>query len=75
MGDVAAGGIHFNGRLMTKHEQYLRDLAREEQRYQGTAQAARDLAADKARRDALTLKQGHSLKCGLLRCHPECRKS
>lgn len=40
--------------------------------YQRSPQAKADLAADKAKRDELTLKQGHSLKCGLLKCHPEC---
>jgi len=59
---------------MTKHERYLLTLALEERRYQASARGKRDLEADKARRDALTIKQGHSLKCGLLRCHPECRK-
>jgi hypothetical protein len=29
---------------------------------------------DRQRRDALTISQGHSLKCGLLKCHPECSK-
>jgi hypothetical protein len=46
--------------------------AADELRYRRSGQAAKDLAADIARRDALTKAQGHSLKCGILKCHPEC---
>jgi hypothetical protein len=46
--------------------------ARDEIRYQRTVQAANDRAADKARRAKLDRAVGHSPKCGILKCHPEC---
>lgn len=46
--------------------------AADELRYRRSQKARDDLAADIARRDSLTIKQGHSLKCGILKCHPEC---
>ena len=30
--------------------------------------------ADRNKREAYTLKLGHSLKCGILNCHPECKR-
>jgi hypothetical protein len=44
-------------------------------RYQKTQKARDDLAADIARRTRLTIAQGHSTKCGILNCHPECRRA
>lgn len=43
-------------------------------RYQKSQKARDDLAADIARRNRLTIAQGHSTKCGVLKCHPECRR-
>jgi hypothetical protein len=43
-----------------------------ELRYQRSTKARNDLAADIARRNRITIAQGHSLKCGILECHPEC---
>lgn len=45
-----------------------------ELRYQSSQKARNDLATDIARRNSLTIAQGHSLKCGILKCHPECGK-
>ena len=45
-----------------------------ELRYQNSQKARNDLAADIARRNRLTVSQGHSLKCGIMKCHPECRR-
>lgn len=46
--------------------------AADELRYRRSQKARDDMAADVARRNALTIKQGHSLKCGILKCHPSC---
>lgn len=56
----------------TTMEQAALGHAADELRYQRSQKARDDLAADIARRDRLTLAQGHSLKCGILKCHPEC---
>jgi len=53
-------------------EQAALNHATDELRYQRSQKARDDLAADIARRDTLTIKQGHSPKCGILKCHPEC---
>jgi hypothetical protein len=45
-----------------------------ELRYQRSQKARDDLAADIARRNRLMISQGHSLKCGIMKCHPECKK-
>jgi hypothetical protein len=58
---------------MRKMEQAALAHAAAELRYQGSQKARDDLAADIARRNRLTISQGHSLKCGILKCHPECR--
>jgi hypothetical protein len=42
--------------------------------YQKSPQCAADLKADKARRAKTDKKLGHSPKCTLSRCHPECSK-
>jgi hypothetical protein len=57
-----------------KLEQAALDHAAAELRYQRSTQARIDLAADITRRNKLTIAQGHSPKCGLLRCHPDCKK-
>jgi hypothetical protein len=58
---------------MRKMEQAALAHAAAEIRYQKSQKSRDDLAADIARRNRLTIAQGHSLKCGILRCHPECR--
>jgi hypothetical protein len=57
---------------MRKMEQAALAHAADELRYQGSQKARNDLAADIARRDRIN--QGHSLKCGIMKCHPECRR-
>ena len=57
---------------MRSMEKAALDHAAAELRYRRSQKARDDLAADKARRNALTKSQGHSLKCGILKCHPEC---
>jgi hypothetical protein len=59
---------------MRKMEQAALAHAADELRYQGSQKARNDLAADIARRDRITINQGHSLKCGIMKCHPECRR-
>jgi hypothetical protein len=59
---------------MNKMEQSALTHAIAELRYQKSQKARNDLAADIARRNRLTISQGHSLKCGILKCHPECRR-
>jgi hypothetical protein len=44
-------------------------------RYQKSPQYARDLKADGAGRAALDKKVGHSPKCSLTKCHPECARA
>jgi hypothetical protein len=56
-------------------EQTALNHAADELHYQRSQKARNDLATDIARRDRLTIKQGHSLKCGILKCHPECTVS
>jgi len=43
--------------------------------YQGSQKARNDFAADTSRRNHLTIAQGHSLKCGIMKCHPECQRA
>lgn len=59
---------------MRKMEQAALEHAAAELRYQGSQKARDDLAADIARRNRITIAQGHSLKCGILKCHPECKR-
>lgn len=60
---------------MRKMEQAALAHAAEELRYQSSQKAKDDLAADIARRTRLTISQGHSTKCGILKCHPECKRA
>lgn len=60
---------------MNQMEQAALNHATEYLRYSATQKAKDDLAADIARRNRLTIKQGHSLKCGILKCHPECKRA
>jgi hypothetical protein len=57
---------------LTPLERAALEHAAEWLRYSRSPQARRDLEADKARRAALTIKSGHLLTCGLLRCAPGC---
>jgi hypothetical protein len=57
---------------MNQMEKASLNHATEWLRYQKSPKARNDLAADIARRNRLTISQGHSLKCGILKCHPEC---
>jgi len=41
-------------------------------RYSRSPQARLDAAADAARRAQADKAAGHSPRCGLLRCHPDC---
>jgi len=47
-------------------------FAEEQRRWQRSPEGQRWYREDKARRERLTIAQGHSLRCGLLRCVPEC---
>jgi len=58
---------------MTKMEQAALDHVRAELRYQRSSRARNDLAADIARRARIDRMQGHSPKCGILKCHPDCK--
>ena len=44
-------------------------------RYQRSPRAARDLAADKARRAAIERRLGHTPHCTLTKCAPGCRSA
>lgn len=57
---------------MNRMEKAALNHAAEWLRYSRSPQAKRDLAADIARREALSRKQGHLPSCGLLKCRPEC---
>lgn len=59
---------------MQQMEQAALNHAADELRYQRSQKARNDLAADTARRNRLTITQGHSLKCGIMKCHPECKR-
>ena len=59
---------------MNQMEQASLNHAAAELRYQRSQKARNDLAADIARSNRLTITQGHSLKCGILKCHPECKQ-
>jgi hypothetical protein len=59
---------------MNQMERTALNHAAEWLRYQKSQKARDDLAADITRRNRLTINQGHSLKCGILKCHPECRR-
>jgi hypothetical protein len=43
-------------------------------RYQASPKARDDLSADIARRRKIDRQLGHSPKCGILKCHPECKR-
>ena len=58
---------------MNKMEQTALRHATEWLEYQKSPQAAIDLKREMAERESLTIRQGHSLKCGILKCHPECK--
>lgn len=59
---------------MNQMEKASLNHAAEWLRYQKSPKAKDDLAADITRRTRLTIAQGHSTKCGILKCHPECRR-
>jgi hypothetical protein len=59
---------------MNQMEQAALKHATEWLKYQCTAQAAKDLARDKEKRRATDIAKGHSPKCTLTKCHPECTK-
>ena len=58
---------------MNRMEKAALQHVREELRYRQSAQALNDLAADIAKRAKLDRAQGHSPKCGILKCHPDCK--
>lgn len=48
---------------------------REWLRYEQSNQASNDRLIDIARRAKINRALGHSPKCGILKCHPECNRS
>lgn len=60
---------------MDKMEKASLDHAAEWLRYERSIQSRNDLLVDKQRRERLDLKLGHSPKCGILKCHPECTRT
>lgn len=58
--------------MPTKMEDAALQHARDELRYQRSTQALNDRASDIARRAKIDRKLGHSPKCGILKCHPDC---
>lgn len=59
---------------MTPMEQASLKHAKEWLVYAQSKQSALDLERDKARRAQLDRAQGHSPKCGILKCHHSCPK-
>jgi pyruvate-formate lyase-activating enzyme len=49
--------------------------AREAERWLRSPEQTRFDSEDRIRREAEWIALGHSLKCGILRCHPECKKN
>jgi hypothetical protein len=60
-------------RAMSQMEQSALGHAAEWLRYQSSPKAAKDLAKDKAKRATADKATGHSPKCSLTNCHPECK--
>ena len=59
---------------MTDRDAFEYQRAQDALRWLHSPEYEVELRADIARREALTLAQGHSLKCGIMNCHPECRR-
>jgi hypothetical protein len=60
---------------MTSREQDALDHAYEELRYQASPQAAEDRSTDALRRAQRDKAAGHTPRCSLTRCAPDCPKS
>jgi hypothetical protein len=58
---------------MNKMERAALQHVRSELRYQQSKRARIDRAADIARRAKIDRALGHSPKCGILKCHPDCK--
>jgi hypothetical protein len=60
---------------MNKMEQAALQHARDWLRYERSTQAITDRAADVVKRAKRDHAHGHSPKCGLLKCHPDCKRN
>lgn len=60
---------------MNANEKATLKHAAEWLRYSRSPQYSPDLLADKARRAESDRKAGHSPKCGILKCHPDCKRN
>lgn len=49
--------------------------AREAERWLRSPEARRLVEQDRKRQAEADIATGHSPKCGILRCHPECKKN
>jgi hypothetical protein len=57
---------------MNQMERAARDHAAEWLRYSKSSQYRKDAATDKARREASDRAAGHSPRCGIMQCAPDC---
>ena len=57
---------------MNRMERAAQEHARDELHYRASTRAIADMANDKSAREKADRKIGHSPKCSLTKCHPEC---